>query len=162
MLVNAALCATKIPSGINSFHSYISLLQSRSINERFVVRLTMLTDEYKYKILKLVAADSEISQRELAKALGISLGKTNYCLKALIEKGTLKVSNFKNSKNKLAYMYLLTPSGIEEKSAITLRFLKAKINEYEMLSEEINSLKQEANVDLMQLSAHVNLVDSIK
>lgn len=122
----------------------------------------MLTDEYKYKILKLVAADSAISQRELAKALGISLGKTNYCLKALIEKGTLKVSNFKNSKNKLAYMYLLTPSGIEEKSAITLRFLKEKVKEYEMLSEEIKSLRQEASADIMPLSVNVNLVDSAK
>ncbi len=122
----------------------------------------MLTDEYKYKILKLVESQPEISQRELSKALGISLGKTNYCLKALIEKGTLKVSNFKNSKNKLAYMYLLTPSGIEEKSAITLRFLKTKIKEYEMLSEDIKSLRQEANSGLVPFSAHVNLVDSTK
>ena len=75
---------------------------------------TMLTDEYRYKILKLIEADSEISQRELAKALGISLGKTNYCLKALIDKGLLKVSNFKNSKNKLAYMYLLTPKELKK------------------------------------------------
>jgi len=122
----------------------------------------MLTDEYKYKILKLVAEDSAISQRELAKALGISLGKTNYCLKALVEKGTLKVSNFKNSKNKLAYMYLLTPSGIEEKSAITLRFLKSKIKEYEMLSEEIKSLRQEASTDIMPLSVNVSFADSAK
>lgn len=122
----------------------------------------MLTDEYKYKILKLVAADSEISQRELAKALGISLGKTNYCLKALIEKGTLKVSNFKNSKNKLAYMYLLTPSGIEEKSAITLRFLKKKMKEYEVLSEEIRSLKQEISIDIMPLYANANSPDTAK
>jgi len=122
----------------------------------------MLTDEYKYKILKLVETQPEISQRELSKALGISLGKTNYCLKALIEKGTLKVSNFKNSKNKLAYMYFLTPNGIEEKSAITLRFLKTKIKEYEILSEEIKSLRQEANSDLVPFSAHVNLVDSTK
>ncbi|PPC94259.1 MAG: MarR family EPS-associated transcriptional regulator [Methylotenera sp.] len=100
----------------------------------------MLTDEYRYKILKLVESKPEVSQRELAKALGISLGKTNYCLKALIEKGLLKVSNFRNSHNKLAYMYLLTPSGIEEKSAITLRFLKAKIKEYEMLKQEIEEL----------------------
>lgn len=108
----------------------------------------MLTDEYRYKILKLVADNSEISQRELAKALGISLGKTNYCLKALIEKGSLKVRNFKNSKNKLAYMYLLTPSGIEEKSTITLSFLKTKIKEYELLNEEIILLKQETKSGL--------------
>ncbi len=118
---------------------------------------TMLTDEYRYKILKLIEADSVISQRELAKALGISLGRTNYCLKALIDKGLLKVSNFKNSKNKLAYMYLLTPRGIEEKSVITLRFLKAKIAEYENLSAEIKLLMQEANADSSKFAANPSL-----
>jgi EPS-associated MarR family transcriptional regulator len=122
----------------------------------------MLTDEYRYKILKLVAVKPEISQRELAKALDISLGKTNYCLKALIEKGSLKVSNFKNSKNKLAYMYLLTPSGIEEKSSITLSFLKIKIKEYEMLSEEIKSLMQEAGADVIPIRANLNSADNVK
>lgn len=104
----------------------------------------MLTDEYRYKILKLVAAKPEISQRELAKDLGISLGKANFCLKALIEKGLLKATNFRNSQNKLAYMYLLTPSGIEEKSSITLRFLKSKMRDYELLQAEISQLMQEA------------------
>ena len=122
----------------------------------------MLTDEYRYKILKLVETKPEISQRELAKELGISLGKANFCLKALMDVGLLKATNFRNSKNKLAYMYLLTPRGIEEKSAITLRFLKTKIKEYEMLSEEIKSLKHEASADLMSLSANVNLADSTK
>lgn len=103
----------------------------------------MLTDEYRYKILKLVEAEPEISQRELAKSLGISLGKANFCLKALIEKGFLKATNFRNSKNKLAYMYLLTPNGMEEKSSITLRFLKIKMQEYELLQAEISLLIQE-------------------
>lgn len=103
----------------------------------------MLTDEYRYKILKLVEAKPEISQRELAKSLGISLGKANFCLKALIEKGFLKATNFRNSQKKLAYMYLLTPNGIEEKSSITLRFLKIKMQEYELLKAEINLLVQE-------------------
>lgn len=116
----------------------------------------MLTDEYRYKILKLIEANAEISQRELAQKLGISLGKTNYCLNALIEKGLLKATNFKNSKNKLAYMYLLTPSGIEEKSSITLRFLKAKIQEYEMLQAEIKVLMQETNADSAGLVLDVN------
>ena len=106
-------------------------------------RLKMLTDEYRYKILKLVEEKPEISQRELAEALGISLGKANYCLKALIKVGILKASNFKNSHNKLAYMYLLTPAGIEGKSKITLRFLKYKIQEFNALTREINVLKQE-------------------
>jgi len=104
----------------------------------------MLTDEYRYKILKLIEAQPEISQRELAQALGVSLGKTNFCLKALIDVGFLKATNFRNSKNKLAYMYLLTPSGIEEKASITLRFLKYKIQQYEALKAELEELKREA------------------
>ena len=104
----------------------------------------MLTDEYRYKILKLVEAKPEISQRELAQQLGVSLGKANYCLKALIEKGLLKATNFRNNKNKLAYMYLLTPSGIEEKASITLRFLKYNMQEYELLQAEIEELRREA------------------
>jgi EPS-associated MarR family transcriptional regulator len=108
----------------------------------------MLTDEYRYKILKLLDAQSEISQRELAKSLGVSLGKANFCLKALIDIGLIKASNFRNSQNKLAYMYLLTPTGIEAKSSITLRFLKSKMQEYEILQAEISLLIQEANSEL--------------
>jgi EPS-associated MarR family transcriptional regulator len=104
----------------------------------------MLTDEYRYKIFKLVEAHPEISQRELAHELGISLGKTNYCMKALIQKGLLKAGNFRNSKNKLAYVYKLTPRGIEEKSNVTVRFLKQKMTEYESLKSEIEFLRQEA------------------
>ena len=104
----------------------------------------MLTDEYRYKILKLVEANPAISQRELARELDISLGKVNFCLKALIEKGLLKVTNFRNNKNKLAYMYLLTPSGIEEKASITMRFLKHKIQEREVLLQQIEELRREA------------------
>lgn len=103
----------------------------------------MLTDEYRYKILKLVESNPSISQRELAQQLGISLGKVNFCLKALIEKGLLKATNFRNNKNKLAYMYLLTPSGIEEKASITMRFLKLKLKEYEDLQVEIEKLRKE-------------------
>lgn len=106
----------------------------------------MLTDEYRYKILKLVEENPEISQRELAESLGISLGKVNYCLKALIAVGILKATNFRNSKNKLAYMYLLTPTGIEEKAKITSRFLKNKLQEYEKLQAEIVELKAEASL----------------
>lgn len=108
----------------------------------------MLTDEYRYKILKLVQTKPEISQRELAKELGVSLGKANFCLKALIEKGLLKATNFRNSQNKLAYMYLLTPSGVEEKSKITLRFLKSKMQEYELLQQELKVLVEETKSQL--------------
>jgi EPS-associated MarR family transcriptional regulator len=108
----------------------------------------MLTDEYRYKILKILEANPEISQRDLARELDISLGRVNFCLKALIEKGLLKVSNFRNSQNKSAYMYLLTPSGIEEKSVITARFLKIKIQEHDALQAEIEELRKDANQTL--------------
>jgi EPS-associated MarR family transcriptional regulator len=104
----------------------------------------MLTDEYRYKILKALEENPEISQRDLARELGISLGRVNFCLKALIDVGLLKVSNFKNSRNKLAYMYLLTPSGVKEKSLITERFLKLKMQEYQALEAEINMLRADA------------------
>lgn len=112
----------------------------------------MLTDEYRYKIFKLVEANPEISQRQLARELGISLGKANYCLKALMEKGLLKVANFRNSKNKVAYVYKLTPKGIEEKANVTVRFLKQKMTEYESLKAEIEFLRQEAQYSTQKVN----------
>jgi EPS-associated MarR family transcriptional regulator len=103
----------------------------------------VLTDEYRYKILKILEANPEISQRDLARALDVSLGRVNFCLKALIEKGLLKATNFRNSQNKLAYMYLLTPTGIREKSIITERFLKLKLAEHAALEAEINEIWRE-------------------
>ncbi|MGO2233612.1 MarR family EPS-associated transcriptional regulator [Marinomonas sp. UCMA 3892] len=103
----------------------------------------MLTDEYRYKILKELQQDPDISQRELAKRLDISLGKANFCLKALIEKGLIKAENFKNSTNKIGYLYLLTPKGIEEKVSLTQRFLQRKLKEHEVLEKEIEQLRQE-------------------
>ena len=105
----------------------------------------MLTDEYRYKILKILEANPEISQRDLARELDVSLGRVNFCVKALIEKGLLKATNFHNSHNKLAYMYLLTPKGLEEKSIITARFLKLKMLEHEALQAEIEELRKDAN-----------------
>lgn len=105
---------------------------------------TMLSDEYRYKILKRLSDEPEISQRMLAKELGISLGRVNYCLQALIEKGMVKVNNFRNHQNKKAYMYFLTPHGMEEKSRITIQFLKAKSAEYEALKQELEALRHEA------------------
>jgi EPS-associated MarR family transcriptional regulator len=103
----------------------------------------MLDDESRYKILRTLATTPGVSQRELAKGLGISLGKVNYCLKALIEKGLIKANNFQNSSNKRGYIYLLTPSGIEEKAHITLSFLNSKMVEYEVLKQEIANLQVE-------------------
>jgi EPS-associated MarR family transcriptional regulator len=102
----------------------------------------MLSDEYRYKILKRLEADPKISQRRLATELGISVGKANFCLQALIEKGLIKANNFKNSSNKKAYMYLLTRRGIEEKAKITAQFLVRKVAEYEALEKEIEQLRQ--------------------
>jgi EPS-associated MarR family transcriptional regulator len=104
----------------------------------------MLSDEVRYKLLKLLEPNPTLSQRDVARHLGISLGKANYCLKAVIDKGWVKVANFKNSKNKVAYMYLLTPRGIEEKSRITAEFLQAKMQEYETLKQEIDQIRVEA------------------
>ena len=88
-------------------------------------------------------SNPQITQRELADELGVSLGKANYCLKSLIEKGWIKANNFKNNKNKLAYIYLLTPRGIEEKASMTIRFLKRKMDEFEDLKEEIAQLQSD-------------------
>jgi EPS-associated MarR family transcriptional regulator len=104
-----------------------------------------MNEEISYKLFKLIAEDPDISQRELAKAMGISLGKTNYCLKALIEKGWLKARNFKNSNHKIAYAYVLTPKGLGERAKITGRFLKRKVHEYELLKHEIEQLRQEVS-----------------
>lgn len=103
----------------------------------------MLNDEYRYRILKLLEADPKASQRELASRLGISLGRVNYCLQALIEKGFVKVNNFRNSANKRAYFYLLTPKGIEDRARTTVRFLQVKMAEHEELTRELGELRRE-------------------
>jgi EPS-associated MarR family transcriptional regulator len=101
------------------------------------------TTETHLKVLREIEGNSEITQRELARELGVSLGKVNYCLKALIQKGWVKANNFKNSNNKSAYAYLLTAKGIERKTKITASYLRSKINEYEALKTEIEQLKTE-------------------
>ena len=101
------------------------------------------TSETHLRVLRRIEANPEITQRELAQELGVSLGKVNYCLKSLIQKGWVKANNFKNSKNKSAYVYLLTPKGIERKAQITVRYLRWKLHEYEMLKKEIDQLKTE-------------------
>jgi len=104
-----------------------------------------MSDDYtSYGLLKNLEDNPGLSQRDLAKRLGISLGKVNFCLNALIEKGCLKVNNFRNSNNKLAYAYLLTPQGAEQKARMTVEFLQIKVAEYERLRTEIEELKREA------------------
>lgn len=96
-----------------------------------------------YRVLRLIEEQPEISQRELSRALGVSLGKTHYLLKALLDKGLVKANNFRRSDNKLAYAYLLTPSGIAAKLDLTRRFLRLKEDEYRAAHEEIERLRRE-------------------
>jgi EPS-associated MarR family transcriptional regulator len=100
--------------------------------------------EAHFRVLRLLEGNPQMNQRDLAAAAGVSLGKTNYCINALLDKGLIKVQNFKSSKRKLAYAYLLTPAGIAEKATLTQRFLKRKMEEYEVLKAEIESLQQDA------------------
>jgi MarR family transcriptional regulator, temperature-dependent positive regulator of motility len=99
--------------------------------------------EIRYRLLKYVAQHPDATQRELASELGISLGKANYCLRALIEKGLVKVRNFRNSRSKTVYGYILTPRGLEEKINVTYDFLRRKVAEYDLLSKEIEQLTDE-------------------
>ncbi len=107
----------------------------------------MLHDEVRYHLLRLLEANPEMSQRAVARELGISLGRVNYCLQALVRKGFVKASNFKNSNNKAAYMYLLTPRGIEQKAKLAIEFLTIKVREYERLRAEIEQIRSEARRD---------------
>lgn len=97
-----------------------------------------------YKLMRLLASNPGMSQRDVAKELGMSLGKVNYCLQGLLERGWVKASRFRNSRNKAAYMYLLTPRGVEKKAQLAMDFLRMKMREYEALREEIEQIQQEA------------------
>ncbi len=105
----------------------------------------MLSDEVRYKLLKLLEANPRMPQREVAQALGVSVGKVNYCIKSLVDKGWVKATNFRNSHNKAAYAYLLTPRGIEEKARVTMSFLQFKMREYEALSADIEAIRKEVS-----------------
>ena len=94
-------------------------------------------------LLRKIELNPEYTQRELSKEMDVSLGKVNYCIKKLTEKGWIKLTNFKQNPNKVGYGYLLTPRGIEEKTKLTFSFLKRKIKEYEILKDEINKLKED-------------------
>ena len=110
-----------------------------------MLKNTNLESEEILKVLQEIKNNPEMTQRELSKRLGVSLGKINFLLKALIHKGLVKAHNFKNSGNRNAYLYILTPSGIEEKAKITYRFLKRKLEEYGQLEEQIRLLQKEVN-----------------
>jgi EPS-associated MarR family transcriptional regulator len=99
-----------------------------------------IQEEARFQILRLLHENPELTQRELGERVGVSLGAVNYCLKALIERGLVKASNFSKSPNKLGYAYVLTPAGIAEKTMLTGRFLSKKLAEYQQLKIEIDSL----------------------
>ena len=110
-------------------------------NQIAVSKEVILYQEAHLRVLRLLEINPQMKQREIAAAAGVSLGKTNYCIKAWLEKGLIKVRNFKSHKRKLAYAYLLTPAGIAEKSVLTQQFLQRKMEEYEALKAEIEMLK---------------------
>jgi len=106
-------------------------------------RQAKIQEDTHFRIMRILQDNSDLTQRELAEMLGMSVGVLNYCLNALIDKGFVKMGNFQKSKNKFKYVYLLTPQGIAEKVALTSRFLKRKMEEYDALKVEIEALRSQ-------------------
>lgn len=112
-------------------------------------RQAKLQEDTYFRIMHILQENSDLTQRELAEKLGISVGGLNYCLKALIQKGWVKMRSFANSKNKFGYVYVLTPHGMAEKTSITNRYLQRKMKEYKALRAEIKTLKLEAKYSVV-------------
>jgi EPS-associated MarR family transcriptional regulator len=106
---------------------------------------TSMREETYLKVMRLLQENPDLTQRELAEQLDVSVGSVNYCLKALMEKGWVKMKNFIHSKNKFGYVYVLTPTGITERAELTSKFLARKVAEYEALKHEIEVLKAEVD-----------------
>lgn len=104
----------------------------------------MEPEEVHYRLMRLIEERPELTQRQVAQELGVSLGKVNYCLQALVGKGHVKLANFRRNPNKRHYTYLLTRAGMEAKTAMTLKFLRRKMTEYDRLKHEIDALTAEA------------------
>jgi len=107
--------------------------------------------EIRYRLLKVLSLDPNLSQRDMAKRMGISLGKVNYCISELAKMGLIKVNRFKSAKNKIPYTYMLTPSGLEEKARLTVTFLKRKLSEYEEIKRQIRELAGEVGEDRVEV-----------
>jgi EPS-associated MarR family transcriptional regulator len=118
----------------------------QKLSKRNISQLPV-SSELQFRVLRLLESNPHLTQRELSKSLGVSLGGVNYCLNALVAKGSVKIQNFKNNKNKWVYAYLLTPQGIAEKTSLTGAFLKRKMQEYQKLKEEIEILSNEINTE---------------
>ena len=109
-------------------------------------RQSRLQEDTNYRVLRLLQDNPDLTQREIASQLGISVGGANYCLKALMQKGWVKMQNFARAKNKFGYVYVLTPSGLTEKAAMTKAFLQRKLEEHAALSNEIEALLEEVKI----------------
>ena len=127
------------------FFVLLNLLVDSNLNSDTASRQSKIQEDTYFRIMRLLEENPEMSQRDLADKLGMSLGGLNYCLKALIDRGFVKLDNFQSSKHKLKYAYVLTPVGIAQKVTMTGRFLKRKMQEYEALKEEIEVLMAEVN-----------------
>lgn len=110
-------------------------------------RQAKIQEDTYYRVMRILEDNPDLTQRELAEKLGVSVGALNYCLKALMNKGWVKMRSFGQSKNKFGYIYLLTPRGVSEKAALTSEFLRRKIEEYEALAAEIESLKSDFDAE---------------
>ena len=135
----------KIVSYFNGLFKQKLLLKSftvQNLNDINVQNLNNMSDDQDhFEVLRKIKSKPNSSQRELASELGFSLGKLNYCIKALKEKGLIKISNFKKNPNKLGYAYILTPKGISEKTSLTFNFMRRKMKEYDELKSEIEEDK---------------------
>ena len=121
------------------------------------------TDEQEtnYRLLKVLSQESKLGQRDIAKIMGISLGKVNYCISELAAKGLIKINRFRRAKNKIPYTYILTPTGLEEKGKLTIRFLKRKLTEYEEIKKQIDDLRHEVHQEGL-IDSNSNLSQAIK
>jgi EPS-associated MarR family transcriptional regulator len=150
VLTEALRASSAVPKGIpQSCRDVSSLLppcDPQATRHSMTSRQAKLQEDTYFRVMRILQDNPDLTQRELAEKLGISVGGLNYCLKALMEKGLVKMKNFANSKNKFGYVYVLTPSGMAEKAAITHRFLQRKLEEYELLKAEIEALTSEVNI----------------
>jgi len=115
--------------------------------------------EIHYRLLNLLADEPRLRQQDMARMMGISIGKVNYCIAELAREGLIKINRFKNAKSKLPFTYLLTPHGMEEKARITVRFLKRKLEEYDEIKRQIKALTQDVEQNGLQAMAEAELGD---
>ena len=111
-----------------------------------------LEQDIRYRLFKILSDNPDITQREIAQRMGISLGKTNYCVSEFVRKGFLKMHRFGQSKTKFGYIYILTPSGMEEKATLAVRFLKRKLQEYEQIKQQIQELSKDIDSENLPLT----------